>query len=151
MCVNVYCKFNVILKSAVCSLLSVRYRAIEITAILIFVLLTQEIDRTFCFNVCKASAERKNTSVFLYSKHSSALSWVGSETPLCSRASFAREREHLFTKQTKGHIPCLQVFITKHAKKISKYKKVQTNAYLTWTHSMHIFGEIPFIKPQNDT
>ena len=22
---------------------------------------------------------------------------------------------------------------------------------LTRTHSMHIFGEIPFIKPQNDT
>ena len=30
-------------------------------------------------------------------------------------------------------------------------KKVQTNAYLTRTHSMHIFWEIPFIKPQNDT
>ena len=22
---------------------------------------------------------------------------------------------------------------------------------LTWTHSMQIFGKIPFIKPQNDT
>ena len=22
---------------------------------------------------------------------------------------------------------------------------------LAWTHSMQIFGEIPFIKPQNDT
>ena len=22
---------------------------------------------------------------------------------------------------------------------------------LTWIHSMHIFGKIPFIKPQNDT
>ena len=34
-----------------------------------------------------------------------------------------------------------------------KHKKIQTNAYLflTRTHSMHIFGEIPFIKPQNDT
>ena len=28
-----------------------------------------------------------------------------------------------------------------------KHKKVQTNTYLTRTHSMQIFGEIPFIKP----
>ena len=33
----------------------------------------------------------------------------------------------------------------------SKHEKVQMNAYLTWTHTMHIFREIPFIKPQNDT
>ena len=33
-------------------------------------------------------------------------------------------------------------------------EKVQTNAYLfilTPTHSMQIFGEIPFVEPQNDT
>ena len=137
MCVNVYCKFNVILKSAVCSLLSVRYRAIEITAILIFVLLTQETDRTFCFNVCKASAERKKTSLFLYSKHSSALSCVGGS--ICS-----------LNKQ-KPHAVPTSIYHQTREKKRSKYKKVQTNAYLTWTHRMHIFGEIPFIKPQNDT
>ena len=33
----------------------------------------------------------------------------------------------------------------------SEHKKIQMNAYLTRTHSMQIFGEIPFIKPQNDT
>ena len=35
----------------------------------------------------------------------------------------------------------------------SKHKKVRTNAYLflTQTDSMQIFGEIPFMKPQNDT
>ena len=33
----------------------------------------------------------------------------------------------------------------------SKHKKVQTNAYLTRTHSMQIVGESPSIKPQNDT
>ena len=40
---------------------------------------------------------------------------------------------------------------TKSSHKRSKHKKVQMNAYLTRTHSMHIFGEIHFIKPQNDT
>ena len=34
----------------------------------------------------------------------------------------------------------------------SKHKnEVQTaTAYLSWTQSMQIFGEIPFVKPQND-
>ena len=32
-------------------------------------------------------------------------------------------------------------------KQDSKNEKVQTNAYLFWHgHSMHIFGEIPFVK-----
>ena len=33
----------------------------------------------------------------------------------------------------------------------SKDKKVQTNAYLTRTLGIQIFGEIPFVKPQNGT
>ena len=28
---------------------------------------------------------------------------------------------------------------------------IQMNAYLTQTHGMQIFGEIPFTKPQNET
>ena len=33
----------------------------------------------------------------------------------------------------------------------SKHKKIQTITYLTQTHSMQIFWELPLIKPQNDT
>ena len=33
----------------------------------------------------------------------------------------------------------------------SRSKKVQMNACLTRTRSMHIFKEISFVKPQNDT
>ena len=49
---------------------------------------------------------------------------------------------------------CDDLFQRYRRKPLSKRKKVQTNAYLfimTRTHSLQIFGKIPFVKPQNDT